>query len=378
MNSPYAPRTTSAVRVMTASHDTPAMSQDGLRGGVRLAGGRTAMSQGAAFGANGELNASSKQELMQVVGQLLRQSSEQTTVLPAATPEQAQQRVAQLVEAYADKSGGKFQVLGEVISEEIWETLGREGFSRRLFAVQPVARGQTGRVKVRRKDVVAFQVTTDVKVQEQRIRQPWVYPPEYYLLCHILIEDKEIEQASTDLLDEKFQDGLEAILRREDLITRALMLRGATAFNDLVLFTTFTPSVLTTLRTQVNRWGTPAATMTIAFDIWDDIIADADFVRWWDQVHKHELILEGRLGSILGMEVITDGYRYPTLQVLQPGEIYVTASPVTLGSITQRKELDSRAIDTYNQGRPARGWFLEQIQGQVLVNGRAVSRGTRV
>ena len=93
---------------------------------------------------------------------------------------------------------------------------------------------------------------------------------------------------------------------------------------------------------------------------------------------KHELILEGRLGSILGMEIITDGYRYPTLQVLQPGEVFVTAAPVTLGSIVQRKELDSRAVDFYNQGRAARGWFLEQIQGQVLGNGRAVSRGGRV
>jgi hypothetical protein len=78
------------------------------------------------------------------------------------------------------------------------------------------------------------------------------------------------------------------------------------------------------------------------------------------------------------MEIITDGYRYPTLQVLQPGEVYVTASPVTLGTITQRKELDSRAIDTYNQGRPARGWFMEQIQGMTVVNARACDRGVRV
>jgi len=70
---------------------------------------------------------------------------------------------------------------------------------------------------------------------------------------------------------------------------------------------------------------------------------------------KHELILEGRLGSILGMEIITDGYRYPTLQVLQAGEAFITSSPVTLGSILQLKELDSRAIDFYNQGRAARG-----------------------
>lgn len=375
MASPYA--SGPGVKVMRGAPDVPASSQDGIRGGVRLAG-RSHVSAGPAFGANGELNASSKQELMRVIAHVLAESRENVMTTRVASYEDAQMRLATLREAYADKSGTKFQVLGEVISEEIWETLGREGFSRRLLSVMPLAKGQTGRVKVRRKDVVAYQVTTDVKIQEQRIRQPYVYPPEFYLGAHILIEDKEIEQASTDLLDEKFQDGLEALLRREDLITRALLTRAATTFNNLVLFTTFNPSVLTTLRTQVNRWGTPAATMVIAFDIWDDIIADADFVAWWDQVHKHELILEGRLGSMLGMEIITDGYRYATLQVLQPGEVYVTASPVTLGTITQRKELDSRAIDQYNLGRPARGWFMEQIQGQVVVNGRAVDRGVRV
>lgn len=72
----------------------------------------------------------------------------------------------------------------------------RQGFSRKLFAVQNVAPGQNARVKVRKKDVVAYQVTTDVKVQEQRIRQNWIYPPEYYINAMILIEDKDIVMVS--------------------------------------------------------------------------------------------------------------------------------------------------------------------------------------
>jgi len=366
-NSPY--------RVMAHDPSIPATSIDGIRGGARMANGSIRTSNGPAFGANGELNASSTQELMRVIGKVL-QDAQQTRVV--ASPEDASIRTAQLHDAMADKSGAKFQVLGEVISEDIWETLGRDGFSRKLLAVQPVANGQVARVKVRKKDVVAYQVTSDVKVQEQRIRQTYIYPPEFVISCLLMIEDKEIAQAGTDLLDQKYQDGLEAILRREDLITRQLLIRGSTTFNDLVLFPTFTPAVLSTLKIQVDRWGNSASTMVIAYDLWNDIIADTDFVRFWDQVHKHELILEGRLGSLLGMEIITDGNRYPTLQVLQPGEVFITASPVTLGAICQRKELDSKACDGYALGRAARGWFLEQIQGQVLGNGRAVSRGGRI
>ena len=164
MFSPYAAKGP-GIRVMNEDNQVPAISMDGVRGGGPIAGGRFAQSNYSAFGANGELNASSKAEMMKMIGHVLKQASQNTHTRAAATVEQAEMRLAELKEAFHDRSGEKFQVLGEVISEEIWETLGREGFSRKLFAVQPVARGQTGRVKVRRKDVVAYQVTTDVKVQ---------------------------------------------------------------------------------------------------------------------------------------------------------------------------------------------------------------------
>jgi len=332
-----------------------------------------------AYGRNKEINASSKKDLMANIGGMLKNAQHGGGLRMADVDQAAaQERWATFKAAYNDKQSNKFEVLGEVMSDEIWETLGREGFSNKLLAIQNIGKGATGRVRVRRKDVVAWQVTSDVKVQENRIRQPWVYPPEFYIQCFILIEDKEIEQSSADILDEKFQDGLEAVLVREDKITKALLDRSISAFNDVVFYTNFTPTVFTTIRTQVNRWGTPAQNMILAWDVWDDIIADPDFVAWWDPVTKHELVLEGHLGRLLGVELHTDGLRYPTLQVLNPGEVYVTGSPITVGSKVIRKELDSRAIDTYNQGRAARGWFMHTIQSQIIINGRATSGAKRL
>ncbi len=373
MSSPYSTGSNRSIRVMANTKDVPATSQDGLRGGVA---GR--LSNLPAFGGNGEINASSKRDLMQQIGQLIEASSSGQIKTAAQADQEGIERTAMLKEAFYDRRGDKMQKLGEVFSDEIWTSLGREGFSRKLFAVQNVAQGQPARVKIRKKDVIAWQVTTDVYIQENRVRQNWVYPPEYYLLCQIVIEDKEIAHASTDLLDEKFQDGLEAILRREDLISRALLVSGASTYNDLTLFSTFTPAVLSQMRTNVMRWGIPATTALISMDVWNDILANPDFANWFDPVTKHELILEGRIGSLLGVEILTDGFRTANLQVLQPGEVFVTGAPISLGTIVQRKALDSRAIDKYNQGRPARGWFLEQIQGQVLANARAVSRGVRI
>lgn len=118
MSSPYAPGANKPVRVMASAPDVPAISQDGLRGGIRV-GGATRMSASPAFGSNGELNATSNKELMQVIAQLVQQSSEQTTLSRGMTREAAAQRQASLVEAFNDRSGEKFSVLGEVYSDEI-------------------------------------------------------------------------------------------------------------------------------------------------------------------------------------------------------------------------------------------------------------------
>jgi len=109
--------------VMASDHSIPAVSQDGLRGARLTTAGTLSLSDGPAFGANGQINASSNAELMRNIGAVLKQA--QTQTVRAASVEAAQMRLAQLKDAYADKSGAKFQVLGEVISEEIWETLGQ-------------------------------------------------------------------------------------------------------------------------------------------------------------------------------------------------------------------------------------------------------------
>jgi hypothetical protein len=40
--------------------------------------------------------------------------------------------------------------------------------------------------------------------------------------------------------------------------------------------------------------------------------------------------------------------------------------------------MQSHPIHRYNDAEPSRGWFLEAIMAEVIVNGRAVSRGIRI
>ena len=350
--------------------DVPAI--EGLRG----QGNEALFNQRGTESGDRQINASSNRDLANQISAAIKRA--RSGEVRHQADSSAKERFATFKAAYEDRSNGAWEKLGEVFSDEIWETLGREGFTGKVLATQNVKRGDTARVRVRKKDIVAFQITSDVKVQESRIRQDWFYPPDFTIACNVVIEDKEIAQNSADILDEKFQDGLEAQLVREDLITKALLDRAATTFNDLIFYTSFNPTIAATLHEQVNRWGVWASTLLIAWDVTTDMLSDPDFQQAWDPVTKHELILEGSIGRLYGMDIHTDGLRYPTLQVLNSGDIYATAAPVTVGAKTIREELKSKAIDLYATGRAARGWFLSQIQGQIVVNGRGVAAARRL
>ncbi len=327
---------------------------------------------------NGEINATSKKDLMRAV-QALAQAVQSHEYVDAPQDSKAlDARKNELVTAaIQDKDGPAWKALGEVIGDEVWETMGREAFGAKTLIHKPLSRGEIGRIRIRKKDVIAFFATRDPEVIASQVRQYYVYPPEYYLVGRVLIEDAEIEQASGDLLDDKYQDGLEQILRQQDLVWKRLVDASATVYNDQFLFNTFTPTVFASMQNQIMRWGIPVHMAIIAFDIWPDITADTEFSTWFDPVSKHEIVMNGYLGNILGTQIHTDGFRYDTLQVLQQGEVYFVGAPANLGAITRRKDLASAPINLHLLGRPARGWFFEQIEGMTIVNPRAVVSGSK-
>ncbi len=371
-NNPY--RGSSAKRFVVAGTDIPASE-------APASGDYSQMGYGRGYerraNRHGEINAYSKRDLMRQVSAMINDVASGRIVQAAPSQEEVEFRHEQLRTAFSDPTLGELQVLGETVGDQVWETLGREGFARRLYMTNPVPKGGIGRLRVRQKDVVAIMSTNSINVDETVVRQKYVFPGEFYLLANISIEEREIEQASGDLLDEKFMDGLEQILVEEDKVWKRQADTGSTLFNTLTFFNTLTPAVFASLRSQVGRWGLPVTSCVLAYDLWTDIVSGDEFSNWFDPVSKHEIVLEGRLGSLLDVEIITDAFRHDTLKVLDEGELYFCAAPQTLGGITQRKELTTAAVDKFNMGKPERGWFMRQIQGMALVNPKGVSKGQR-
>lgn len=328
---------------------------------------------------DGDINASNKKELMQAIGQLITAaSSGAVKEAPKAAAEVRDRKMA-LASAFADKSGQAWQALGEVIGDEVVETLGREGFSRKLLQFKPLSQGERNQVRIRTRDTLGFVATSDPRVVPSVVRQNVVYPPNFYLIANILIEEMEIQMDTGDLLDDRYQDGLEQIMVQEDKIFKTLADTAASALNDRFFFTSFTPTVFQSMKTTIaSHGGIPVANMLISYDIWNDIVAEPEFTAWYSEIAKHELVMEGNLGSLGGTNIITDGYRIPTLKVLNQGQVYFFGIPETLGQIGQLGELTVKPVDKANDGKPMRGWFMNQIESMVIANAKACVRGDRL
>ena len=320
--------------------------------------GNLAFADSRLSNAQGDINASSTKEWAEVVSALQKAMGQKGAHYTQELPNKAEvtERKRNLVEAaISDKDGAAWQALGEVIGDEVFETMGREAFAAKTLIHKPLARGEIGRIRIRKKDVIAFFATRQPEVVASQVRQFYVYPPEYYLVGRVLIEDAEIEQASGDLLDDKYQDALEQIQREQDKVWKRLVDASQTVYNDSFLFNTFTPTVYASMQNQIMRWGIPVHMAIIAFDLWPDIVADTEFSTWFDPVSKHEIVMNGYLGNILGTQIHTDGFRYETLKVLEAGECYFLGAPANLGAITRRKDLSTAPINLHLLGRPERG-----------------------
>lgn len=331
-------------------------------------------------GANGEINANSKADLLKQGAaflQMVAATGAVTEEQAASAEEVSAARRQMLTAAYADKTAHK--ELGEIMADELYQAANREGFARRFMAKQTLGQGQTPRVHMRMKNVTAAIQTSATQVHTQIVRDNLLTPPEFYIQTRPFVEQKDIVTATGDVLEEKFVEATEGMGVQEDRTWKNLALQTVGVDNEPVtFFGTMTAGGLMNLRNQVSRWNLPVDYWLVANDLWNDIVGDTSFQQVIDPVSKHELLLTGQLGVIYGMIVISDAFRHPQHRVLDQGEMFCIASAVNHGMMTDRGGIESSPIDQSIEGIPGRGWHMFSMISMVVANSRSVVRGRRV
>ncbi|QJT71112.1 putative major capsid protein [Vibrio phage vB_VcorM_GR11A] len=334
-------------------------------------------------GQNGEFNVANNQELLQAVAQVMQLAGQGRVVTEAqATQEEAvANRVRsnrELVQAAFDDKE-ELIALGEVLAEDVQITQNRDGFMRRFMAKQEIEQGQIPQIRVNQKNVAGVLATSASQTHTQLLRDNMQYPNEFYVTARPFIEQKDISRSTTDILEEKYIDTLEAIMVQEDRIWKQMAdetLGLANEFTNIV--GTMNTTSLAQLINRVTRWGLPAKYWLIANDIWTDVISDSSFVNQFNATsYAEELVQTGTLGNIYGLEVVSDQFRHEAHKVLEAGEMYILSSPEYHGQFTDRDGLDVRPIDDTHENVPGRGWVMTEQLSMAIVNARTVAKARR-
>lgn len=330
----------------------------------------------------GEINAGSQQELMMKIGQLMQAvaSGEVVPQAPKMTAvASAEERRELVAEALADPTGHKWAALGASMATQIDEQADRDGFARRLLKGNTLRQGEIQRVPMPAHDSMAIVATSSASVGAQRIRQRVFTPDEFEISANVRVENLDLQQVSGDLLDHAYNDGVQSIMVAEDRLWKKAADATVGRYNALEYISgELTTKNLGRLRQVVSSWNLPATEIIISNDYWTDIIGSNDFATFLDPISKYDLVLNGQLGTLVGMNITTDAFRQPNQKVLEAGEIYVVSDAKNHGAYSTRGGINSRPTDGANEGNTTRGWFLSEPFSLVIANARSVVKAKRI
>lgn len=333
-----------------------------------------------AIGRNGEINASSKKDLLNQQMAFLAASSSGSLVTDAQGHKiEAQTKANRELLMAAQNDPAVHRVLGERMAESLYITANRQGFMRKYLTKIVVDNGTIPRFPLRTKNVTAVWSTSPTKIETQITRDKWYTPPELSIVTRPFVTQNELNQSAGDVLQEKYVEATEAVMVAEDRLWYNQVNSLVGVDNNLSIVSgQLTPYSLMQVRNNVTRWGLKAPHILIASDIYQDIVGNQDFFTAIDPVARHELLLTGELGVMYGMTITSDAYRHPEHKVLSQGEFFVISEALNHGAYSDRGGINSAPIDIVNEKVPGKGWVIHEEIAISVANSRSVAKGVRV
>lgn len=335
-------------------------------------------------GQNGEFNAVSQKQVNQVVASLL-QSGANYQVESAAERQEAFEFHRSLVCAAMDKgNAGEARIalttIAEAVTQDVAITSNRDGFMRRMLSRLEITPGNKPEIRVNQKAGQAIVATGINTIAPSVYRDNMIYPQEFYIQHRPFIEEKDIVSTTTDLLDEKFRDSLEAFMVTEDKLWKQAADRAVAALNGVALIgSTLTPRIVANQMNRIASYGLSATTCLMANDVITDIIADDSWTNKFNATSvAEEVVQTGSVGQLLGLEILTDSFRHLPHKVLEQGEMYFVTSPDEHGRYSDRGGVSAAVLDSTNVGGiPGKGWDMSQLTSITVVNNRTVTKAIR-
>ncbi len=332
------------------------------------------------FNSAGDLNASSNADVMRAIATIMAEAQAgRVTVAEEVNEVTAAEHRAYVAEAFANRSSRDWADMGAALAADLSETVARDGFMRKLLLKQEISQGNEPRHRVQVTQTTAV-VSAGVGITHpQFVRDKYIRPPEFPITARLMVSNTDINQSPGDILDEKYDEGLQAIMVGEDRALKTMLDKAVGIYNPVKIISGgLIPATVSNMSTTILTAGAgQGGPILMAADYWEDIQSNTTFAAYYDPVTKLELIQTGLIGRFFGRDFITDGVRHPALKVLNVGEIYVLAQPNLLGAYTERGPVQSTELDGALTGVTGRGWFFSIDESMAIHNAAGVVKGVR-
>lgn len=352
-----------------------------LRNGAPLTDLKFKNSGMAALSSSGEINANDKRDLMHQIGMLLQSVSSGEIVQQPSGGQFASLSNDQKRDliAVASNDPAKWAALGASIAQDVREQQTRQGFLRSLAVVENLKQGEQMRVPMPRHGSRAVIATGPTSLSYQLMTDRYYTPPEFELKASVRVSKLDMGQATHDLLDHAYNDAVEGMVTAGDRIWKQAADRTVGKSNNLVGFSgALTPAVLSRAATRIRDWNLPVSRAIIANSFWEDIQSESSWAAALTPVAQYDLVLTGKIATVFGLDLMTDGFRPENQRVLQRNEAYIVADREYHASMASRGGIEATPTDGANQGETTKGWLLSEVMSLIIPNTRSVIKLQRI
>lgn len=324
-----------------------------------------------AIGANGEINADSKRDLLQKQMALMiaHANSVFVTDKTAAGLEAANALVeAALTDVEAHK------LIGEQFSDEVYMYTNRNGFARRALSRIELRQGMLAWVPMKRKGATIVYATSPTSHGTVVATDLRIGPPEFNVTARPAFRRPDAVGGGGMNAAEAFIMGIEAVMVAEDrlwlrLVREAAKLAGNT---QAIKYADFSGRSFVDIERPLTQNRLMTSIVYMAGDVWNSAISKESIYNLIDPVSNVDLLLTGTVGSIFGKHIVTDAHRRPEHKVFSAGDFFTVAEPLSHGSYSDRNGLMSMPCDPTENGNQA-NWVMYESLTMAISDEQSVS-----
>lgn len=339
------------------------------------------------FSASGELNANNRKDAlamgqrymdMMQRGDIVLADANSVDTMAASMSHADKVRMGNEVFMEALSDSSKWASLGSSIVARVEDRAERSGLMRNLLQGSTLRQGEIARVELKQHVCHAVVATGPSDLGYQVLRGKVFNPQEFELKTAVRVPVIDLHQIAGDLMGRAERDAHQSIVTKEDRLLMDAVYQAVGRGNPITyLHDKLLPGHLAAMRDQIDSWNIPVAGTVLSSDFWTDMIGSSVWMEALEPVTRYELLSTGRLATLLGMDLITDGFRDPTQRVLERGTLFTFATPEYLGAYTTRGGATSEPTTGANEGNTDKGWLVSKILSMVVANTQGLALAKR-